>query len=55
MRKFLGLLVLATLGACLHPHPPPMVEAPDPEVGDMHDAPPMSIHDLLESDYLSKK
>jgi hypothetical protein len=51
MLRSLALLVLASVcGACLsHAQPRPIVEEPDPVVGDMSCAPPMSIHMLLET------
>jgi len=50
MLRSLALLVLAGVcGACLsHAQTRPIVEKPDPVVGDMSCAPPMSIHALLE-------
>lgn len=55
MMKLLGSLVLASLCACLpQAHSRMPAELPDPEVGDMTCAPPMSIHSLLESMHAPK-
>jgi hypothetical protein len=51
MLRSLALLVVASIcGACLsHAQPRPIVEKPDPVLGDMSCAPSMSIHALLET------
>jgi len=50
LRSFALLVLAGGCGACLsHAQPRPIVEKPDPVVGDMSCAPPMSIHALLEA------
>jgi hypothetical protein len=50
LRSFALLVLAGVCGACLsHAQLRPIVEKPDPVVGDMSCAPPMSIHTLLET------